>query len=227
MSAVLPFLNAILPTSLAVGGLSKLDPRMQKFLAYSAASGFSTDQALDYLRSRVQAPGEAVEMSRLAQGQREGSLRPDERAAFQRIEETNRVPSAVSKGLSVGTGLGAGLSTLGEDQTVQPQSASQDESVQGNPSYDPFSGLSKFPELLSFIREERSKGGNPESIASKARKSYKLKTFVDSIEHEIEEPFENLLGRLIGDQAEVQRSPNQDRLKRLAMAMQAYQNRKR
>jgi hypothetical protein len=100
--------------------------------------------------------------------------------------------------------------------------------------YEPFVAFSKFPELMKFAEQESAAGGNAQSIASKARKSVRLRTFVNTIEKEIGEPFENLLARLIGGGGQQQAAQpsqaapqGQDRLARLAAAMEAYNSRKR
>ena len=47
-------------------------------------------------------------------------------------------------------------------------------------------------------------GGNAASITSKAKKNSKLSGYVSKIENEIDEPFQNLLARIIGQQQQEQ-----------------------
>lgn len=99
--------------------------------------------------------------------------------------QTGRSPSAMSKNIN------------DEIRSAKPQQR----------SYDPLAGLQKYPELLQFIQEEQSKGGNAHSITSKARKSAKLGTFINVIEQEVGEAFENVLARLMGTQSQQGQKP--------------------
>lgn len=204
INRILPLLNTLLPASLAIKGLSKIDPRLEKFLSYSAASGYSADAALNFLRDKIQSEGESVEQQRLAQGKQQETLRPDERAAQQRIQETNRVPNTLSKVAAGGIGALTGLSGM----RSQNQGKKQDETNKSTSesSFDPLAGLKEFPELMQFIASEQASGGNAQSIASKARKSAKLSKSVNAIEKNIGEPFENLLSRLLGQSQQTQQT---------------------
>ena len=94
---LLPFLNKLVPTALAVKGLGKIDPRLEKFFGAAAASGYTADSALDFVRNKIEGRTGAnmAEEQRLDQGMARGTLRPDEAASRQLMAESNRIPNAL------------------------------------------------------------------------------------------------------------------------------------
>lgn len=117
MNKILPFLNSLLPAGLAVKGLSKVDPRMAKFLTNATAAGFGTDAALSFLRNKLGIKGAKDQENQLQAGSAEGTLRPDEGAALEGVNETNRGLDLLQKGVSVGAGLAGGIA--GDNEMAQ------------------------------------------------------------------------------------------------------------
>lgn len=111
---ILPMLNKLIPIDLAKKGLSKIDPRIGKFLANATAAGYPINEAMDYLREQTNQVDDR-------------GLRTDELAAQKRVQQGNAVGSAV-KGASLGIGGAAALPTvigsLFQDKS-QPQNATQ------------------------------------------------------------------------------------------------------
>ncbi len=210
-------------------GLEKIDPRFKNFFSATSKFGYPAGAAIGFLKS---------ELGRgLAESKVDPNLRPDEAANLERkrqLDFPQRLASSavnVASGAALGglggaaiSGLGSAMGQSGGGQPQQQQSALQQQ------QYDPGAAFSKFPELMKFVSQEASAGGNAQSIASKARKSVKLRTFVNTIEQEIGDSFENLLARLIGSDQQ-QGAPTapqgQDRYARLASALESYKNRKR
>lgn len=193
INRILPFLSQFIPGALAVKGLSKVDPRLSKFFSNAAAAGYGTDAALNFLKNKLTPSASAGEQQRLQQGSEQGTLRPDEAASLQNIRQSQAPTNAIQKGVSALTGIGAGMVT---DQP-SPQEPQQQGKTQQQ-IMDPMQALQEFPELIQFIQQEQSRGENAASIASKARKSVRLGTFVNVLEQKAGEAFENMLARLIG-----------------------------
>jgi hypothetical protein len=57
-SRILPFLNELVPTELAIKGLKKVDPRIGEFVEKTVQNGFSTNNVLDFLRDQFVKPPE-------------------------------------------------------------------------------------------------------------------------------------------------------------------------
>ncbi len=212
---IMSFLSPFIPVGLAVKGLEKINPKMKSFFGGALAAGYTVNQALDYLRSE----GSSLN---------EGNSRPDELAAQNR-RQNEEVPLKIGKGAAVlgasalggiGAAAATGANALSQ-KPQQPQEAGQSGQAQG---YDPLAGLKEFPELIKFIQEEQARGGNAQSIASKARKSVKLGTYVNTIEQTANEPFENLLARLLGSggQGQHQSQPQSNAMGELKSLIQQY-----
>ncbi len=207
INRILPFLSNLIPGALAVKGLSKVDPRLSKFFSNAATAGFGTDAALNFLRNKLTSPASQSEQQRLQAGMQRGNLRPDEQASFQNIKHSQAPANAIQKSISAATGLGAGIigGVDGDQSKDQGQQQQQQPAQQeGDRKFDSLAGLQEFPELVKFIQEEQARGGNAQSIGSKARKSARLSTFVNAIEQNIDEPFESLLDRLLGQNQQSQ-----------------------
>lgn len=180
-------------------GLGKIDPRMRKFLSSAEKHGFTAGAAISFLKSQF---GE--------QEQPQDRTRRSDELAAEEIQRQERLPQRIASpianvaagGLLGGLG-GAGLGALSQligqnpNEQAQPQQAMQEAQPQA-PQYDPLAGLSKYPELIQFIQREMQKGQDPTIIATTAKKSRKLSPMVMEIEATAEEPFENLLSRLVG-----------------------------
>lgn len=118
---ILPFLNKLIPQGIAMKGLSKLNPRIGKYLTNAVASGYSAEEALDFLRNQ-------------AQPQNEEGKRPDQLANERRTQQSNMLPEAA--GTLAKAGLGAAaiseiptvIGNLFEDEE-QPKGMSREEAL--------------------------------------------------------------------------------------------------
>jgi hypothetical protein len=157
------FLNSALPVSIAVGGLSKIDPRFKKFFYSAGLAGYGTDAALDYLRNQFEGEGSKQETNRLQEREQSGNARPDELQALRTTQQNESIPNAIQKGVSVGAGLAGGLAGMGANAiagtaagvlgggstqeqgqgTPEDQSADAGNMIQGQPQGKPQSPLSE------------------------------------------------------------------------------------
>lgn len=181
-------------------GLEKVNPMFKGFFSEAGKYGYPLGAAIGFLQSEFGG----------GQGKQNDTLRPDEQANIE-LQRQNKLPQRlastaanVAGGAALGglggaalSGIGSALGNQGAQQSAQPQ------------GYDPLAGLSDFPELTKFIQDEYARGGNAQSIASKARKSVRLGTYVNTIEQTANEPFENLLSRLLGSGRQPQQSQQQ------------------
>lgn len=113
ISKLLPFASKSLPVALGLKGMSKIDPRIQRFIGYATSAGFGSDQIMDYIRSKLENPQDQATRSQMESDEAQGRLRPDERANLSMIRDSQR-PKDIAQGaasLAIG-GLG-GL--LGSD----------------------------------------------------------------------------------------------------------------
>ena len=227
----LSFLSPYIPAALAIKGLGKVSPELESFVTSAAAGGYSTDSILGFLRNKLEAPGYSQEQNRLEQGQQQGSLRPDEAASMQRTSERERIPRAVGAGLSAAGAVAAPYAASAASSALgggaqQQQGEQKSQQAQPKQGFDALSGLQEFPELIKFIQDEQASGGNAQSISSKARKSMRLRTSVETIEQTANEPFENLLARLLGsDQQQAQPKQQSSQTPKLNRAMELLQKR--
>lgn len=211
-------INPLVPIGLAVKGLEKINPKMKAFFGGATAAGYSANEAMDFLRSEF------------GSKQNQFGNRPDEEAAMNRSEH-ERAPERLAKGAAIGAaGIlgGIGGAALGglaagsdEQQPTQQQST--------NP-FQEF--ISQNPELGGFLQKEISSGISPSDAAMKAKGIKKFRESIASIEDEVGQPFESLLGQLFqGSQAkpQSQSSPQQAKGSSPAMTnfMQALQEFKR
>ena len=118
INRILPFLNKIVPISLAAKGLEKVNPKMKSFFSGALAAGYTADQAMDFLRQQFSG----------SEDQSSGSLRPDEEAGMNR-RKFEEAPSRLAQGLgtlAAGALGGAGASALtGLGQAIPTQTQSQ------------------------------------------------------------------------------------------------------
>lgn len=124
---LVPFLNKLIPSSLAIKGISKIDSGLGRFVQNALTVGYTADNVIDYLRNKVVPSGEDLERKRLLSRQQSGKARPDETTALL----NQREPDSGKKALSVAAGIGAGLMGLKggvpseqEGEQSSPQSAS-------------------------------------------------------------------------------------------------------
>lgn len=95
ISRVSPFLNKLVPNALAMKGISKLDPRLKKFLD-NATLLYGADVALNFLREEF------------GDNPPDRSMRPDERAAISRRERADMPLKALGTAAKVGGALALG-----------------------------------------------------------------------------------------------------------------------
>ena len=201
---ILPFLNKVLPTSIALKGLSKVDPRFERFFTQSAAAGFSTNTALDFLRSKFESSGEQEYKQTLKSRVQQGIARPDERASFEKIRQSQVPLNLAQKGISLATGLAAGIPGLQpqeiDKETSTQLQASQKQQVAPQPEQPPSAGVGEFakrhPMLAKFVKSKLDQGLDLLDAAGAARSNKKLSKEIDDVEKATQQPLENVLGYL-------------------------------
>ncbi len=110
-------LNKLIPTGLAIKGLSKIDPRLSNFISNAGLAGYSADSVLDYLRTRLN-PGQAQSEKELEAGAASGGLHPEQKVSLKKRREEN----AIGKGLAGAIGLATGLGSLSGNESMQRSS---------------------------------------------------------------------------------------------------------
>lgn len=186
MSAILPFLSRALPPTLAAMGISKIDPRIKKFLAAAGAAGFTTDAAMDYMRNIFQVPGADIEKQRLSEGAMSGTLRPDEAASLQGAV-SGALPERALKGAA---GIGKTLGAVAGGLEIAERA--QGGSVQRS---DPFQILSKYSkDLAERMKSGMQKGSDPVEVARVAKNIFPTETL--RVERDYKRPFEEVVQEL-------------------------------
>lgn len=206
-------IDGIVEEDLIKKGISKIDPRLKNFISNAAKHGFSFGSALSFLKSQISGSGVS---------EQERSRRPDE-LAQRTIKSQEEFPSRIGKSLaSAGLGGalggigGAVLGSLGENSPVKPSLTEMgpESQEQSPPQYDPLQVIAqKYPELAKFIQMEAQAGSDAALIAKKARshpRAQKYGPMIDSIERMIDEPFETLLARLLGQSQTRQQQQSQN-----------------
>lgn len=127
ISKLLPFASKSLPVALGLKGMSKIDPRIQRFVGYATSAGFGSDQIMDYLRSKLENPQDQATRSQKESDEAQGRLRPDERANLSMIRDSQRPKDIAQAGLSAAIGLGGGILGSGQqdEESIDPQEMSQ------------------------------------------------------------------------------------------------------
>jgi hypothetical protein len=160
ITKVLPFLNKLIPSGLAFKGLSKVNPKIGKYLSAVTAAGYSADEALGYLREQFQ--GEEPQQG----------LRPDEQAANARVSQGSQIPRALGKAAQIGAGA-AGIGAVGtalpqvlsglfggkEQQAPTPENQQAQQQQQAQQPQEEPSILHQFaPKLASLVEESFGSG---------------------------------------------------------------------
>lgn len=111
MAALSAALGAIkyVPASVGIKMLEKVSPKFKNYFTQAAAYGYDANNALDYLASKFESEGTKQFKGQLAQGEAQGTLRPDEQVAKKQIE-TSEIPGKIARS-AVAFG-GAALSGL-------------------------------------------------------------------------------------------------------------------
>ena len=94
-----------IPASVGIKALEKYNPKFKNYFAKVAAYGLDTNRALDYLADRFGGEGEQNYKQQLEQGERQGTLRPDELASKSNIANSE-IPGRIAR---TGAALGGGL----------------------------------------------------------------------------------------------------------------------
>ncbi len=98
ITRALPFLSKLIPPAIAIKGLSKVDGRLGSFVQNAITAGYTTENIMDYLRDRMQVPGDKMERQRLESSK---NLTSQERAALSKRQQEDKLGSLI--------GVGAGL----------------------------------------------------------------------------------------------------------------------
>jgi len=206
---------------LAVAGLSKLNPTMQKFIGYGAAAGYGTDEILDFLRSKMESQGYGALKGKLQEGEASGTLRPDERATKERMRQTEMAPDIAQAALSTGAGLAGGLLGKGfskisgsqqnpsSQQSANPQTPiapqaqgtpQQQQSQPRQPSPEDF--LEQYsPELAKAVHMRVQQGSLPKDVAFRLKnKPGTLKNAINLLEQDTKRDFEDVIGQIYGQE---------------------------
>lgn len=201
-----PLLNAakLLPSSLVIKGLEKINPSFKNYFSKALAYGFDTNRALDFLVGKFGNPNKENEYSRLRQGSQEGNLRPDEMVSLSSME-SERIPGKLARGAaSIGGGalfagmdrkeeaknepINADFSMSREDPTVPKQKTSSKVIHAPESPTEDFSSqvmqqfLNQYPELAKFLDSRINKGIDPIQAATEAKQHKKLRESVERFE---------------------------------------------
>lgn len=199
ISKVMPFLNKLIPSGLAFKGLSKINPKIGKYLTAATAAGYGAEEALGYLREQL--GGESPDQN----------LRPDEMAANARVEQAGQIPRAIGKAAQIGAGaagigaVGAALPQVigglfggGQGGPEQPQPQAPEKQQPVDPSQFDIAQYS--PDLQAFIEHWLGQGEEPGTVASIAKNSpkenAKYKDAISQIEQATGMDFVELISRM-------------------------------
>jgi hypothetical protein len=114
LAKILPFLNKALPTGLAIKGIEKINPGLGDFLSGAFGAGYTADQALDFLRDKLETPGNKGVHENLEQRQAQGMNRPDQAAALKSIRESKEPANVMANAITGGAALAGGLGAIGK-----------------------------------------------------------------------------------------------------------------
>lgn len=223
ITKILPFLNSIIPTGLAFKGLSKINPKIGKYLAAATAAGYGADEAIGYLRDQL--GGEDNQQG----------LRPDEQAANSRVSQSGQIPKAIGKAAQIGAsaagyGLAAsavpevigGLFGGQEEQAPSPEkqqvpsqpSQQEGQNFQSAQQQNPIAQYS--PELFQFIEQHIQSGRSPLEAGALARlPGNKFDRIISKIERDSGMKFSDILEKIYGgkigsQQASQRQQPQQN-----------------
>lgn len=206
---ILPLLNRLIPSSLAIKGLQKLDPRMGKFLDH-ATSIYGADAAINFLRDELSPPSP------------DNTLRLDEQAAQQRKRQSDlplRALGTLAKAggaLALG-GLGGGALSAADSlqgELLPPEQEQQQQQMKGLPYNQqralPGRGEAGYEQQASVPNEAVEMGYNrsPDFVKREAYKKYlqhknesekKKNPEKKSFMQDIGDRFENQYGKMEED----------------------------
>lgn len=162
---ILPLLSRYIPLNIAAKGLEKVDGRFGRFLQSSLAAGYTLDSAIDYLRDQFTSPSNLAEENRLSTGMQQGTLRPDERAAFSEQQREKQPMNVISNLAKLGGTGAAGLISQ-----VMPSQDSQQPSEFSPTADNLLQQLA--PQLHSFMVNNISQGRPVDQSAALAKLTY-------------------------------------------------------
>lgn len=136
LTRLAPFLKQGVNSALALTGISKLDPRLQKFVSTAALSGFGSDQVINYLRESTAAKGLLDKERELKEKGQTGTLRPDEARLADRFKQEATARDIASGGVALGAGLGAATFTDKEQAPLDEQAIGKGQQAPSGPSED-------------------------------------------------------------------------------------------
>lgn len=197
INKTLPFLNKLIPPAIAIKGLSKIDNRLSSFIQDALASGYTTDNVLDLLRTSVQSPAERQEMQNLKGMSQAGNLHPEQQRSLQNRESQESVGKAIS---SV-AGLTGGL--MGMDRGQQMPTTPSSESVQA-PKAAPSQPQQQniiaqySDQLRAFLDEQIGQGRSPLEAGALAQLHEKFKGPISQMEKDYKTNFSSILEATYG-----------------------------
>lgn len=106
LSKISPLLNKLIPTGLAIKGLSKVDPKLATFVSEAALAGYGADSILDYLRNRLGNQGQAQSRASLEAGEQTGGLHPEQKVALNKKREEDALGRGLAGAIGIATGIG-------------------------------------------------------------------------------------------------------------------------
>jgi hypothetical protein len=195
LSRILPLLNNLIPKNLAFKGLSKIDPRIGRFLTSAASAGYTMDQALDYIRNQTQ-PQEI-----------QGS-RPGEKAANKRVKQGTAIPELLGKAGTTALGV-AGiqavpqvLGNMFENKEENSQQAGQvpEQAPQTQQSTTKNIVEETSPELHQFISQELSKGRSIIETAALSQNNKRFSSIVNNLMKSQKTPWSSIVESIYGGQ---------------------------
>lgn len=207
MNKIQSLLHELIPDDIAEKGLSKIDPKIKKFISNSVKAGLGAAGAVSFLRSII---GKKPQ-------QQSDTMRPDERANATQLQENERRSNALKSGigtLAAGTALG-GLGNLGrlgnaalgaignvissKQRGDEKNASSGTAPISPSSSVSPRDILAKHdPKLANYVEGHISKGRSPLEAGALAIATKKFTKPISKIEREHKTPFVDLLTNIYG-----------------------------
>lgn len=185
-------LNKLVPEDLAIKGLSKIDPRIKKFFANSVSSGLGATAALNFLRNKFENPTIEAEKSRLKEGVKAGTLRPDERASYQEMRENDLRGNTLKQVATTSAAL-AGGPVVASLANMIPKGKSSEESKSTNVGQPENIIAEYFPELHQFIVGHLNQGRSHEEAGALAQAQQKFQSPIKKLEKDTGSRFSQIL----------------------------------
>jgi len=114
LSKIAPLLNKAIPIGMAANQISKVDPRLKRFLAGAVASGYGLEQAMEQLRGLTSDPGQRSQQARERQAAAQGTALPSEKARVREREDEAKGASVLRGGVQLAAGAAlAGAGPMG------------------------------------------------------------------------------------------------------------------